>query len=587
MNKGKNMNGSQIIIDALKKEGVNTIFGYPGGVVIPLFDALYGESELRVILNRHEQAAVHAADGYARSSGKVGVALVTSGPGATNTITGIATAKLDSIPIVVISGQVKNDFIGTDGFQEVDMSGLTRPVCKHSYLVSDIKDLGRVFKEAFHIAQSGRPGPVSIDIPTDVITASIRNYQYPEKVELPGYKPTISGNPRQIKKLAQEIQIAEKPLFYTGGGIVSSGAEQALLQVVEKTNIPFVSTLMGLGSIPSDHPLFLGMPGMHGRYAANHAMMQCDLLIAVGARFDDRVTGDIRRFAPNAVIAHIDIDPAEIGKNVLTAIPVVGDAKHILNSLNEHLKPREANGWCKAVIKWKEETPLIYERRESEPAAPQYVIETLSRLVDEDAVIVTDVGQHQMFTALYYRHRKPRSFITSGGLGTMGFGLPAAMGAQMANPEKQVIAVCGDGGFQMNIQELATCALNCINVKILVLNNEYLGMVRQWQEMFWNKHYSKVCLRQRSNCPPNCKGPNAACPEKYFPDFVKVAEANGVLGLRAEKASEVESVLKEGFVHPGPVLMECLVRKEENVYPMVPAGKAIDEILMGNERILK
>ncbi|MDD4961653.1 MAG: biosynthetic-type acetolactate synthase large subunit [Candidatus Marinimicrobia bacterium] len=580
------MKGSDIILEALKKEGVSTIFGYPGGVVIPLFDALYHDRELRVILNRHEQAAVHAADGFARSTGKVGVALVTSGPGATNTITGIATAKLDSVPIVVISGQVKNDFIGTDGFQEVDMSGLTRPVCKHSYLVSDIRDLGRVFKEAFYIAQSGRPGPVSIDIPTDVITASMRNYQYPDKVELPGYKPTIAGNPRQIKKLAHEIQNAEKPLFYTGGGIVASGAEKELLEIVELTNIPFVSTLMGLGSAPADHPLFLGMPGMHGRYAANHAMMQCDLLIAVGARFDDRVTGDISRFAPNALIAHIDIDPAEIGKNVHTEIPVVGDAKHVLSSLKLLLKHRESNGWCKAVLKWKEETPLAYRQKENEVSAPQYVIESISRLADEDAVIATDVGQHQMFAALYYKHRKPRSFLSSGGLGTMGFGLPAAMGAAVANPEKQIIAICGDGGFQMNIQELTTCALNNIPVKAAVLNNEYLGMVRQWQDIFWNKHYSKVCLRQRSDCPPNCKGPNSQCPEKYFPDFVKVAEANGVKGLRAETKEQVESVLKESFAHPGPVVMEFLVRKEENVYPMVPAGKAIDEILMGDERVL-
>jgi acetolactate synthase I/II/III large subunit len=581
------MKGSDIILEALKKEGVKTIFGYPGGVVIPLFDALYGDQDLKVILNRHEQAAVHAADGFARSTGKVGVALVTSGPGATNTISGIATAKLDSVPIVVISGQVKRNFIGTDGFQEVDMSGLTRPVCKHSYLVSDIRDLGRVFKEAFFIAQSGRPGPVSIDIPTDVITSTIRQYRYPEKVDLPGYKPTLEGNPRQIKKLAQTIQTAEKPLFYTGGGVTAAGAEAALLKLVEKTHIPFVTTLMGLGSAPADHPLFLGMPGMHGRYAANHAMMQCDLLIAVGARFDDRVTGDITRFAPHASIAHIDIDPAEIGKNVKTDIPVVGDAKHILESLDALLKPREANGWCKAVTKWKEETPLMYEQKKDEPSAPQYIIETLSRLADENAIIVTDVGQHQMFAALYYHHRQPRSFITSGGLGTMGFGLPAAMGAAMANPDRQVIAVCGDGGFQMNIQELPTCALNNIRVKALVLNNEYLGMVRQWQEMFWNKHYSKVCLRQRADCPPQCQGPNPNCPEKYLPDFVKVAEANGVKGLRAEKASDVEAMLKEGFAHPGPVVMECLVRKEENVYPMVPAGKAIDEILMGNERELK
>ncbi len=577
------MNGSQIVIDALKREGVTSLFGYPGGVVIPLFDALNNDTGLQVILNRHEQAAVHAADGYARSTGKVGVALVTSGPGSTNTVTGIATAKLDSIPIVVISGQVKNDLIGSDGFQEVDMTGITRTICKHNFLVPSVEELPRIMKEAFYIARTGRPGPVSVDIPTDVFYAVLKNYSYPDTVRLPGYKPTFEGNPRQIKKLAQTIQQSEKPLFYTGGGITAAGAEAELLAIVEKTNIPFVTTLMGLGTAPSDHPLFLGMPGMHGRYAANHAMMQCDLLIAVGARFDDRVTGDISRFAPNAVIAHIDVDPAEIGKNVHTEIPVVGDARHVLGTLNTLLKPRKANGWCKAVISWKETTPLRYDRNNAKGTAPQYVIEKISELAEDDAIFVTDVGQHQMFSALYLNHKRPRSFLTSGGLGTMGFGLPAAMGAALANPGRPVIAICGDGGFQMNIQELATCALNGIPVKAVVINNQYLGMVRQWQEMFWDKNYSKVCLKQTPDCPPRCKGPNGHCPQVYLPDFVKVAEANGVKGLRAETADRVEAVLREGLAHPGPVVMEFLVSKEENVYPMVPGGKAIDEIIMGSE----
>ncbi|MCD6337449.1 MAG: biosynthetic-type acetolactate synthase large subunit [Candidatus Marinimicrobia bacterium] len=578
------MNGSQIVIDALKQEGVDTLFGYPGGVVIPIFDALFKEKELNVILNRHEQASVHAADGYARSTGKVGVALVTSGPGSTNTITGIATAKLDSVPIVVISGQVKNGFIGTDGFQEVDMSGMTRTISKHNYLVNDITDLPKTIKEAFYIARTGRPGPVSIDIPVDVLTAVMKNYKYPESVRLPGYKPTIEGNPKQIKKLAERIQGAGKPLFYTGGGIVAAGAEKELLQIVEKTNIPFVTTLMGLGTSDSDHPLFLGMPGMHGRYAANHAMMQCDLLIAVGARFDDRVTGDLPRFAPNATIAHIDIDPAEIGKNIHTEIPVVGDAKYVLRELNKSLKSRVANGWCKAVTNWRDESPLSYSQKPGEALAPQYVIEKLSELTKDNAIIVTDVGQHQMFSALYYKHKTPRCFLSSGGLGTMGFGLPAALGAALANPKRQVIAVVGDGGFQMNIQELATCAINEIPVKILVINNQYLGMVRQWQELFWDKRYSKVCLKQGPSCPPECKGPNAECPHVYLPDFVKVAEANGVKGLRASTPDELVFMLKEGLAHNGPVVMECIVRQEENVYPMVPGGKPIDEILLGAEK---
>lgn len=579
------MTGAEILIDALKHEGVDIMFGYPGGVVIPIFDVLYRNQGINLILTRHEQGATHAADGYARASGKVGVCLVTSGPGATNTITGIATAKMDSVPIIVISGQVQTKIIGTDAFQETDMAGLTRSICKHSYLVQKIGELPKIIKESFYIARSGRPGPVSIDIPVDVARATLKNYIYPKRIDLPGYKPISEGNMRQIGRLSQAIRKAKKPVILAGGGIVSSEASAELAAFLEKTKIPIVTTLMGLGCVPANHRLFLGMAGMHGRIAANYALQECDLLIALGARFDDRITGDKKAFACQAVIAHVDIDPAEIGKNVRTRIPVVGDVKNVLTHLLKKVRPRESNEWNRKTEVWKKKYPLRYKQKENGEILPQYVVDRINLFSDEETLIVTDVGQHQMWAALYYHHKKPRSFLSSGGLGTMGYGLPASMGAAMACPGRKVICLSGDGSIQMNIQELATCSINKIPVKIAVLNNSYLGMVRQWQDIFWNGNYSKTCLKQGPECPTQCRGPQSGnpCNQIYRPDLVKIAEANGIKGLRASKPSEVDSVLKEGLSSEGPVLMEFMVRPVENVFPMVPAGQPINKILNGGE----
>lgn len=572
------MKGSEIIIDSLKQEKVDKIFGYPGGAVIPIFDTLYSNPDIEVTLTRHEQGAVHAADGYARTTGKPGVCIVTSGPGATNTVTGLATAKLDSVPVIVISGQVPTGYIGTDAFQETDFFGLSRSICKHNYLVKDIKDLPKIIKEAFHVAKSGRPGPVTIDVPKDVSLAELKNYSYPDKVDLAGYKPNLEGNMKQIKKLAEAIKESEKPVLYTGGGIVSSGAEDEIRKFVEKTKIPTTTTLMGLGTLPYDHPEFLGMPGMHGTVAANYALTECDLLIAIGTRFDDRVTGPPDTFAKNAKVAHVDIDPAEIGKIIDTDIPVVGDARYVLNQLEKILKSKEKNGWNAKVAEWKEKYPLRYNQKGNHEILAQYVIDQLNDLVD-DAIMVTDVGQHQMWVAQFFHFKKSGQLLTSGGLGTMGYGLPAAMGAASSNPGKPVINVSGDGGFQMNIQELTTCALNNIPVKNIVINNSYLGMVRQWQELFWNERYAQTSLRDHSNGSKDSKH----TPENYCPDIVGMAEASGVKGLRATKPEEVNAVLKEGLEHDGPVVMEFFVRETENVYPMVPAGKPINEILLGDE----
>jgi len=575
------MKGSEIVIDALKKEGVDTVFGYPGGVMIPIFDVLFSTPEIRFLLTRHEQGAVHAADGYARSTGKVGVCMVTSGPGATNTITGIATARMDSSPLVIISGQVHTNSIGTDAFQETDMVGLTRSICKHNYLVKDIADLPKTMKEAFYIARSGRPGPVSIDLPVNVLNTRLKNYSYPETVNLPGYKPVMKGNLMQIEKLASAIERSKKPLLYTGGGIVSSEATENLLKLLDKTRIPVVVTLMGLGSVPFNHPSFLGMPGMHGTIAANKALSECDLLIGVGVRFDDRVTGPRHTFAQQAIIAHIDIDAAEIGKNIKTDLPIVGDANYILKELCNLVKPRMRDAWNERTDYWKEKYPLKYNQTEQGDIIPQYVIDSLNTVIDPNAIVVTDVGQHQMWSSMYHHYRHPRHFLSSGGLGTMGFGLPAAMGAALGNPDKQVVCITGDGGLQMNIQELATCAINRFPVKIIVINNAYLGMVRQWQDLFWDKKYSQVCLKRGIDCPAECRGLNENCPPDYIPDFVKVAEANSVIGLRASKPEEVIPTLKKGLEEPGPVLMEFMVSREENVFPMVSAGKPLTDIITG------
>ncbi len=553
------ISGAELLLECLQKEGVDVIFGYPGGQVIPIYDALY-DSKIRHILVRHEQGAVHAADGYARSTGKTGVCLATSGPGATNLVTGIANAYMDSVPLVAITGQVPTTLLGSDSFQEADITGITIPITKHNYLVRDVKDLPRVIKEAFHIASTGRPGPVLVDFAKDMQAAKHR-LEYPETVDLPGYKPNYVGNTRQVKEAADALLEAKKPLLYIGGGIITSGAEQELLKLAERMEIPVTATLMGMTAFPSAHPLFLGMLGMHGTAAANFAVCETDLLIAVGARFDDRVTGKIQTFAPNARIIHIDIDPAEIGKNVRYDIPIVGDAKGVLEMLLERVTPTKNPEWLAQINQWKTLHPLKYEKT---GLKPQMVIETISELTQGDAVICTEVGQHQMWTAHFYRFTKPRSFITSGGLGTMGFGFPASIGAQVGNPGRLVVNIAGDGSFQMNIQELGTAVENNIPVKVVIINNFYLGMVRQWQELFFNKRYSGTVM-------------------EHNPDFVKVAEAYGAKGYRITEAGKLYGTLKEAFATPGPVVVDCRVDREENVLPMVPAGGSIGKMIGVND----
>ncbi|HBG93267.1 MAG: acetolactate synthase, large subunit, biosynthetic type [Nitrospirae bacterium GWF2_44_13] len=557
--------GSEILIECLKKEGVKHIFGYPGGVVLNIFDALYDNKDLRLILTRHEQGAVHAADGYARSSGKVGVALVTSGPGATNTVTGIATASMDSIPLVVFSGQVPTMLIGNDAFQEADIVGITRPCTKYNYLVKDVNDLARIVKEAFYIASSGRPGPVLIDLPKDV-TVGKADFVWPE-LDIRSYKPTYEGNKWMITQGAHLIAKSKKPVIIAGGGVILSGAAKELREFAEHADIPVTMTLMGLGGFPGSHKLSLGMLGMHGTYYANKAVQDSDLIIAVGMRFDDRVTGKVDAFAPNAKIIHIDIDPTSIKKNVRVDVPVVGDVKRVLAVMNKVLKEevKEQWGevrkaWLKQIAAWRAERPMAYTHS-NDIIKPQFVVEKIYELTKGDAIITTEVGQNQMWTAQFYKFDKPRTLLTSGGLGTMGYGFPAAIGAQFAHPEKLVIDIAGDGSIQMNIQELATAVINKLPVKVAILNNRYLGMVRQWQELFFDERYSHTKL------------------DESVPDFVKIAEAYGAVGLRATKPSEVEPVLKEAFRIKKTVFMDFVVDWKEKVYPMVPAGAPIDQML--------
>jgi acetolactate synthase-1/2/3 large subunit len=569
--------GAEILVDALIKEGVDVLFGYPGGQAIPIFDALYDAKELSVVLVRHEQAAAHAADGYARATGKVGVCIATSGPGATNLITGIANAYLDSIPMVAITGQVSTPYLGTDAFQEADMVGISRPVTKHNFLVKDIRELPVILKQAFYIARTGRPGPVLVDLPQDVSRAVLDDYEYPQEISMRSYKPTIVGHPRQIQKAAELIKTAERPMIYAGGGVITSGAHAELFELAIKLNAPVTLTLMGLGAFPGEHELFVGMPGMHGSKTANLAFQEADLIISVGARFDDRVTGHVGSFAPKAKIIHLDIDPAAISKIVRVDIPVVGDAKNVLAALNKLVAPRESSEWNETIKKWKDGKLFSYKYSDK-VIKPQYVIEQLYNLTkDSDALIATEVGQHQMWTAQYYRFARPRTFLSSGGLGTMGFGLPAAMGASLGLGRRTVVNVAGDGSIQMNIQELATIAINRIPVKVVILNNEYLGMVRQWQEMFWNKRYSSTCLRGGTLCG-ECKGPGH-CKIAYVPDFVKLAESYSIPGFRATKPSDVADTLRQGLEIEGPALMEFAVANEENVFPMVPAGKPLDQVM--------
>ena len=563
------LTGSQILLESLKLEGVDTVFGYPGGAVINIYDDLY-ESSIDHVLTRHEQAAVHAADGYARCTGKVGVVIATSGPGATNTVTGIATAYMDSIPMVIITGQVPTPLIGNDAFQEADMCGITRPCTKHNFLVKDIKDLTETLKKAFYIARTGRPGPVLIDLPKDV-QVKTHEFSYPESVSLRGYKPTYSGNSRQIEKAAQMILAARKPVLYVGGGVTLSSADSELLKLAEQTKIPVTTTLMAMAAFPQRHPLALGMLGMHGTFYANMAVTECDLLIAVGARFDDRVTGRIDSFAEKAKVIHVDIDPTSIRKNVEVDLPIVGDLKDVLGKLhgclNQKLELVEdmidgTAEWRSMIDEWRERHPMTYRSSKS-TIKPQFVIEKIAELTNDDAIITTEVGQHQMWTAQFFPFREAKTFLTSGGLGTMGFGLPSALGAQVAFPDRQVIDISGDGSFQMNSQELATLVQYKLPVKIAILNNNYLGMVRQWQQMFFEKRYSQTVMELPI-------------------DFIKLAEAYGATGLQASKVDDVEETIKTALKTPGPVLMNFKVSREENVLPMVPAGKAIHEMVLAS-----
>ncbi|MEJ5285456.1 MAG: biosynthetic-type acetolactate synthase large subunit [Brevinematia bacterium] len=566
------LTGAKILIESLKKEGVEVIFGYPGGVVIPIFDVLYEEKDIKLVHVRHEQGAAHAADGYARATGKVGVCLATSGPGATNLVTGIATAYMDSIPMVALTGQVATSMIGSDAFQEADITGITRSITKHNFLVKDVNDLARTIKEAFYIASTGRPGPVLVDLPKDVLVSKTE-FNYPDKVELRGYKPKVKIHLGQIKKAVEMIQEAKRPLIYYGGGVILGNASNELVEFVKKSGIPITSTLMGLGGYPGDYkdPLYLGMLGMHGTVYANYAMHNCDLIIAIGARFDDRVTGKLDEFAPNAKIIHIDIDPSSISKNVIVDVPIVGDVKDILIEMNKLIKPVKIKEWLDQIAIWKEKYPLTYTK-DSKFVKPQYVIDKLSELTKGNAIIATEVGQHQMWVAQYYQFVKPRTLLTSGGLGTMGYGLPASIGAKVAYPDKTVITIAGDGSLQMNIQELGTAIAHDINIKIIILNNAYLGMVRQWQELFYSKRYSGVCLAKTDKNGEMCG---------YYPDFLKIAEAYGFWGKRITTNEEVEKALKELLEVSGPALLDIWIEKEENVFPMVPAGANLTQMIGG------
>ncbi|MCD6490166.1 MAG: biosynthetic-type acetolactate synthase large subunit [Thermodesulfobacterium sp.] len=562
------MTGAQMIIEALKKERIEVIFGYPGGAVIDIYDELYKNPEIKHVLVRHEQGAAHAADGYARSTGKVGVVLVTSGPGSTNTVTGIATAYMDSIPIVVLTGQVPTKLIGNDAFQEVDTTGITRPITKHNFLIKRIEDLPKILKSAFYIASTGRPGPVVVDIPKDIQQAK-GEFNYPDEIELRSYNPVYEPHVKQIEKAYSLLEQAERPVLLLGGGVISSGASPEAIKLAELLNLPVTMTLMGLGSFPGEHEQSLGMLGMHGTYYANMAVANCDVLLAVGARFDDRVTGKVDAFAPGAKIIHIDIDPTSIQKNVKVHVPIVADCKRALTRILEIVrrvkKPKRYwkerfKEWWEQIDIWRKRYPLSY-KKDPNYIKPQFVIEKLYEFTKGEAIIATEVGQNQMWAAQYYKFKYPRTLITSGGLGTMGFGFPASIGAQIGNPDKLVIDVAGDGSIQMNIQELATAVEQKLPIKIIILNNGYLGMVRQWQGLFYGKRYSQVKFH-------------------ILPDFVKLAEAYGAVGMKITRPEEVEPVLKKVLNMNSLVILDVHIASEENVFPMVPAGKSTTEMIL-------
>ncbi|MBN2104994.1 biosynthetic-type acetolactate synthase large subunit [bacterium] len=554
------MTGSEILVQTLVDLGVTKVFGYPGGKVIGLYDVLDRTPGIQGILFRHEQGATHAADGFARATGMPGIVIVTSGPGATNTVTGIATAYMDSIPIIVFTGQVPSAMIGNDAFQEADIIGITRPVTKHSYLAQDPGQIGQIVREAYHIAITGRPGPVLIDLPSDVLAASGEHHPN-EHVMIRGYNPTYKGHSQQINKAADMLNTARRPLIYAGGGVNIGLASEEITEIANRGQIPVTTTLLGLGAFPEDNPLSVGMVGMHGTWYANMAMMECDVLMCVGARFDDRVTGRLNHFSPNSKKIHIDIDPSCIAKNVAVDIPIVGHVKKVLPDIVKKIKPANTKEWLEQINCWKNEHPLKYSKR-GEEILPEYVVEKVAEMTNHQAIVVTDVGQNQMWAAQYYGFKRPRQILSSGGLGTMGYGLPAALGAAIGCPDETVVCFTGDGGFQMNIQELTTAVQNKIPLKIVLLNNGYLGMVRQWQELFFERRYAMTVLSDGN------------------PNFMKLAEGYGAVGLQAQKLSDVEDVIKEGLkIKRLPVVMEFIICPEENVFPMVPAGASLDEML--------
>ncbi len=567
----KMIKGARILLECLSRLGINEIFGYPGGAVIPIYDELYSFKDIKHYFARHEQGAVHEADGYARSTGKVGACLATSGPGATNLVTGIMTAHMDSIPLLVITGQVSSSLLGKDAFQESDIVGITVPITKNNYLVQDIKDLPRILKEAYYIASTGRPGPVLVDIPRDIQLQEIPydefNKIYENHFSLEGYNPVYEGHKGQIKTAIKMIKDSKKPLIIAGAGILKAHAYEELKEFVEKTNIPVAMTLLGLGSFPGNHELALGMIGMHGTTYANYAANEADLIIAAGMRFDDRVTGNPQKFVPNAKIIHIDIDPAEIGKNKLIDVPIVGDLKNVLTDLNEKAPKVSYDEWLKQIKKWKKEYSLIYRKTEDDILIPQEILSEIDKITKGNVIVATDVGQHQMWAAQYLTFNNPYSILTSGGAGTMGFGLPAAIGAQVANPNKKVLAVVGDGGFQMTFQELMLIREYNLPVKIFIINNSYLGMVRQWQELFHEKRYSSVDL-------------------SYNPDFIKIGEAYGIKSIQLKSKKDLKKNLKKILESDEAVLVECIVEKEENVYPMIPAGKDVS-CIVGKRGVLE
>jgi len=568
--------GTNLFVKALKEEGVTTLFGYPGGYAIDMFDELYKQNDIDVILPRHEQALIHAADGYARSTGKVGVCLVTSGPGATNLVTGIATANYDSVPLVCFTGQVPTHLIGNDAFQEVDIIGITRSICKYGVTVRNREDLGRIIKEAFFIACTGKPGPVIVDLPKDIML-ELGNDSYPNTVNIRGYKPNSKVHTGQLKKALDMLHDAKQPIFLAGGGIIISHAGKEFTQLAELTKVPVVTTIMGKGALDTNHPLYIGNIGMHGSFAANQAISECDLLFSIGTRFNDRITGKLGEFAPNAKIVHIDIDSAAISKNIAVDIPIVADAKQAIEKMLEEAKRCTTDSWLERINQWKKEHPLGMTM--SDGITPEKIISTINNMFP-DSIIVTDVGQHQMWTTQYLEMNENNQLLTSGGLGTMGYGFPAAIGAKLGNPNKQVICISGDGGIQMNIQEMATAVAQELPLILCIFNNSCLGMVRQWQKLFYGKRYSSTCLRSRKSCNKQCGGPNSKCPA-YSPDFIKLAESYGAYGIRVDNEDQIKAAFTQATQNKSaPTIIEFMIDSEELVFPMVPGGKALSEMIL-------